>query len=554
MFFEQLTEDEKLLIDLMRKFGVENDAEESGFQTPSNFVSCEYFLRYWERNKSRMSKVFGDQLILKKRFESVVEDDELFEDIDDLIRSDLFLTVKEDIYNMIKENNDITQQMTIDNGFVYSVENILESFVFADTTSIMKNQYQGPTLEIKLPNGKVFKLVKGCKLMKAIGKLAKFANVSELFEKVRINQSQIMSEAKISANLCLSIHPLDYITASYNSNGWHSCMNWEDGDYRRGVIEMMNSPFVITAYLESNHNKLQFWVDKDHPSVTWNSKKWREFFIVSEYGIFGIKGYPYWNEPIETEVLKWLRELFHSDETPYSNKVITWETKDKKLVDTTVNSDFYISMSCGPGMYNDFYNGNTYQAILAPNIQEGRVYLNYSGESECVVCGQDAEFDSSSHLGCESCIETHYCAWCGEEICCPEDVIEFDGEEYCEFCYLNHIPRCNCCSETLSYVADQDDFTSNHDGIKFYIGDSKGEVVLEDQFGFHEKLCCCVDCADRVFKLGVKEFELEHNNYNHFDHTPIIPLSHIKKLKPLNFYSPTLKTFVRTVRKLDKLR
>ena len=37
---------------------------------------------------------------------------------------------------------------------------------------------------------------------------------------------------------------------SDNNSGWESCMSWRNnGCYRRGTVEMMNSPYVIVAYL-----------------------------------------------------------------------------------------------------------------------------------------------------------------------------------------------------------------------------------------------------------------------------------------------------------------
>ena len=53
-------------------------------------------------------------------------------------------------------------------------------------------------------------------------------------------------------------------------------MSWfEKGEYRQGTVEMMNSECVVVAYLESTTNM----TIRDGE---WNSKRWRELFVVDE--------------------------------------------------------------------------------------------------------------------------------------------------------------------------------------------------------------------------------------------------------------------------------
>ena len=63
---------------------------------------------------------------------------------------------------------------------------------------------------------------RGCKIMKILRKLAILVDSEALFESNRLRQSQIMNDARIKATLCLSIHPIDYLTASLNENNWRS--------------------------------------------------------------------------------------------------------------------------------------------------------------------------------------------------------------------------------------------------------------------------------------------------------------------------------------------
>lgn len=104
------------------------------------------------------------------------------------------------------------------------------------------------------------------KALKQLNGILHFMDDDE-FEEFRICQSMCTNTTALEGKLCLSIHPLDYMTMSDNACDWSSCMSWqEDGCYRMGTVEMMNSPCVIVAYLESSH---PMYFSRE---ATWNSK------------------------------------------------------------------------------------------------------------------------------------------------------------------------------------------------------------------------------------------------------------------------------------------
>ena len=558
MFIEQLSNEEKSLINAVRKYGTDN----LGDFVHEDFVSCDYFLDYWEKAKTyKMSKVFNNQLILKKKVEIKISDEELHEKMKDLISYRTLLNLKEDIFNMLEKYNDIQAEWSPNSsGYNWertSIKSELRYFMF-DIDPLISNRYQGETLELNMPDNKVFKLVHGCKLMKAMGRLARAAGVEQQFEDFRIRQSQIMNESFLSANLCLSIHPLDYITASWNENDWHSCMNWLDGEYRRGVIEMMNSPYVVVAYLESNSNHMEFYVDPEHPRERWNSKKWREFMIVNDYGIFGIKGYPYWNSELEDLALEWLAELFTTDQTKFSSKISEWKVGET-IKDETVNSSLNIHMSCGPAMYNDFYGGNIYSAILVENCNED-VSFDYSGESECVVCGEEEDFDESSDLACYNCVERHVCCNCSDSITNSNELVIFNNREYCVYCYDN-LPKCDVCGKILDLdYCDDDDV----DAIKFIIGETlhkrnyKNEIISTQTEIVRSEMSnpiikiVCENCASKVFKKGLDEIvSCHHKKYHSWWYSEyIVPFHRIKSFKPLRITESSIQNFQETLKEM----
>ena len=508
MFFEQLTENEERMIEEMRYMGVYDVDRVNS----NNWVDTKTFLNFWEDAKSAyLGKIFSDKLILSKKIEVATDDDKLHSAMDDLFWSYDYSNLSDSIMTMLEDNQDIYSCKT--STLRRTIAKNLRNYMFS-IDALISNRYEGETMELRLPDGSMFKLTNGAKVMKAMGRLAKAANKTEKFERIRLRQSQIMNQARINAELCLSIHPLDYMTASYNANDWRSCMCWEDGEYRRGVIEMMNSPYVVVAYTKSSHEELDIFWDRDTKSyVKWNSKKWREFFIVDpESGIFAIKGYPYWNRELEDTTLKWLAELYGwAFEGGLSPSITKWETdynvelpgEDKKL---------NVSMHCGPAMYNDFYSGNFYHAIFANNVKRDRfdcLSINYSGASECICCGENHDyesFDSESELVCNECIPHQYCVRCGDRIYPQEGYCTpYNGFWYCDPCFEN-LPRCEICDKPY------DDNNDAFSGIQFVVcdKDEKDSNLMCDEYDDAVCKCVCGDCANDVFVKGVGELKLTH--------------------------------------------
>ncbi len=437
MLIENISTKEKEVIDSLRERAV----EDNDFMT-RDFCDIEKFLRFWETGKETIAAPFKDSLILKKHISINAPAEEKDKQLSALIYhpdlgTQLRGAITNAIYNAMGEKC-YDAFLINDHGISFSISELFGYHIFT-VDSFSHNIYKGPTFTIEIDDKRQLKFVHGMKLMKLLGRLAKFADVEELYQKVRIEQSQIINDNKLDAELCLSIHPLDYMTASYNTNDWSSCMAWNGGEYRRGVIEMMNSPYVVVAYIASEKNTIC--------GGNWNSKRWREFFIVSRDMISGIKGYPYWNRDLEKIVLEWLKELYAPVFNVKYDNTCVWNFNEKN-----------IRIECGPAMYNDFYGDYNYCSMFRKglNTDDGSFKIFYSGASECIVCGEKGYFDDDGDLCCESCLEHYYCCDCGCLITSSEDLIEHNGNYYCGYCYEN-LPLCNYCGEKVNY-AEYDSF------------------------------------------------------------------------------------------------
>ena len=420
----------------------------------------------------------------------------------------------------------------------YNNEN-LSRFLYSLKTEDFFNNKTSQSYDIygiEIPEN--FKIIKSFKF---------FESDKTILKDIQNEASRIIQENCITGRLCFSVHPLDFLSASENAYNWRSC-HALDGEYRSGNLNYLMDSTTVICYLKGEEE-----AELPHfPSeVPWNSKKWREFIILSHEGIFGIKGYPYWNPHLEEIALKWIRDLFAEQNIIYSNKVVQWQVNNE-IKDPSVDSSIRINMECGPSMYNDFYEGNTYRTILAPNLKDEKITINYSGPTECIVCGQTGFLSLDGHA-CTDCVEHIYCHCCGEEILYDDESVRLEGEIYCRYCFDNRLPICDVCNDTLPV---DEDFAPI-DGIQFCVNHQDfPNVFIRDSYDSLELRTVCARCAEDVFVDGEKELHKTHGvriswSWNNSVRS-IISIQKIKDIEALSFYEDDLNVFNAEIEYLKK--
>lgn len=417
--FEALTQEEQEKItDYIAEYGDE-------YRSPKNSVPLSHILRFWDSAKSDLFSLFGDQLILKYpiTYAQPVEDI-VQECVDDPELNTLISELKKAFRSF-----DPTADY-----YEYSSLFFLDKLLSWKTTPI-----GSPYPYYVNYNHKEYKISSNTKTIRILGKMArdtKDANILDLYEKLRIILSQYTNQKELHGNLCLSIHPLDYMTMSDNDSGWDSCMSWmEQGDYRAGTVEMMNSPYVVVAYVESEHKQATF-----AGSITWNNKKWRELFLVTPNLTTEIKPYPYINEFFTKETLRRLSAL--QPEASFSDAFEmpvrkTFTYKDKELV----------FRPQATYMYNDFgltASNKHWTIINESNLDSWQTHINYSGAMNCMSCGEEIEYntDYSNEVFCAPCLgeTTFTCDWCGRTVRNGnESSYWVENHLLCEDCWENEV-------------------------------------------------------------------------------------------------------------------
>lgn len=401
--------------------------------------SIEHLLRFWEDAKEDyLSNLFDGNLILTKEISYKRDDSEVSDDIESKLISR---------WHKNPDCGDFVEAWyVLENKLFDESENrdaywALQSLMCG--RALASNRYNGVPADIPLPDGKTYRVSKNCKVSKAIGKIGRAYNLPQV-EEFQISHSQFLNEKGLVGELCLSIHPLDYMTMSDNNCGWGSCMSWEDhGDYRQGTVEMMNSRCVVVAYLKSA-------TDMNMPgSGYWNSKRWRELFIVDEDFILGIKGYPYWNRELEVSAMNWIKEICEAHKFgTYDDEVYTYDGSDHCVaIEPEKQIDFHFHTN---RMYNDIYSEHS--MFLSINLdneyKETLHHFNYSGLSQCMRCGNElgGDWETEADLMCTYCDEVYRCAECGDYHPLSE-LYEVNGMYLCQWCWENCTIECSDCGQ-----------------------------------------------------------------------------------------------------------
>ena len=416
-----------------------NYADVESYRSNPYNDDADEILRFWEDSKQQyLYRLLGEEVILSRKVTYNQEDDALREEMEIMMRNHQVFTqlllnrletaIKpkwEGLFGEYPQNKaaefyDVVRSML-------STSNLIEGRVPANASCVVI--------------GKEIQLTYGQKSMRALGRLATLLNLTEEFEDFRIAHSQVLNQRTITGILHLSIHPLDYATASDNNNDWSSCMSWEDGGcYRLGTVEMMNSPMVLCAYLTGS-NVMHNVGGKD-----WNSKKWRAWVIVNKDVILVNRQYPYDNTSISTTIVNWVKELAEMN--------LGWKYKatESPLDYTSYGFRFRTNF-----MYNDVcgdHAGAIGEHVKRPDHDSYCTTLvNFSGPANCMWCGAEIRYNDNQEeantLCCPTCRDGYVCCCCGQHL--SEDDVNWglDDQPYCCDCYNETYTSCDHCDNCI---------------------------------------------------------------------------------------------------------
>lgn len=379
-------------------------------------------LKYWNKNKRKMFKALGRNLRVKIPVDIPCDDK-------------LFINALQDIY-IPPFGYQIEGK--VNHPFIPDFENFVNNKVLQKVPDMWKqgdikdkfmqmfryDNFKSGVLNRDysfVRDGKRLKIPEGTKIMKAIRKMLVFACYPnmDLFESFRNEISNLTTSKHIKTNLVFSIHPIDFLTMSDNSLGWHSCMSWmQHGGFSTGPIEMMNSNMVIIAYLESS-KPFQFNMHNIP------NKSWRTLLYVHKDILLAGKSYPYLNEKITLKTLDIMREMLYNN-LKWKYQYINQEYRDLN----GYHSNDYLRNNSYPrrnyknqhkiiiytnGMYNDLVESNITKYWCCRNWVPKPLMLNASGIANCMLCGKPITTQEEINESYDSDLEIH-----GSVKVCPE--------------------------------------------------------------------------------------------------------------------------------------
>ena len=336
----------------------------------SNDMDCktEKLMQSWRKGKQRLIHAFGEDLI---------------------IESPSSITVNKPDEDKILEYRDYVDSIS----YSSANEELRAFLMFQGWTSFYDNIVRETWNKYGIKVGKGMKISRALKL---------FLKDKEELTTWQTRYSQIIQDVKVSGKLCLSIHPLDYLSISESSHNWRSCHSL-DGEYRSGNLSYMSDEVTVVAYLKSERESQLPGFPKD---MLWNSKKWRMLMYINldKDMIFSSKPYPFDNEMLVNASYGMLQQVFD---------LIPWP-KDY----TTLNPDDVINfMQDHPDalQFNDCLCSITfeprYKCATNKIIDQCRRII-VGAPVYCLEC-EDELIEFGADYSCMNCGDYIVCECCG---------------------------------------------------------------------------------------------------------------------------------------------
>lgn len=513
------------------------------YMSEEGYCGNDTFLRFWAESKKKLFHLLGGQLIVKYPFSYEIDSydldakmNKLYNDHVEFFNS-LSRSLNEKYYN---------GEYDFDGRACW----FWDSHLFDSPTF---KTIQVSLKATNLKNKHTFKVQKGMKRIRAIQKYIQFFELHDLekeFEQIRLEHSMILNTKEIKGNICLSIHPLDFLTMSDNDNNWQSCMSWSNtGCYRLGTLEMMDSNNVICCYLEAENDDNNAYLferkkekadfkNEGNPEWYWNNKQWRQLFYITKDIAVGGKAYPYQKKEFTLFILEKIKELteknlkrsytfgpeLYLDMTHIGRSYFAMKTTKMRIAnkDTFKHNIIFDTKR----MYNDMFNDTSCDYWCIRNKVKKTTMVSLSGKIGCVCCGDQFSFEEDSDYKsdyndryentsrplCPSCYDNRDCYFCHNEegIFKTFDIYDKKGRKYkiCTNCF-HRFSKCPCCNKTYVYHNFSTKAFLTEDSKEYQKAKKEGNLneIIQKNVDFNSlslpKVYLCKDCLDK-YTIKVK--------------------------------------------------
>ena len=384
------------------------------------------------------------------------------------------------------------------------VQMLYNNYDYEDLADFVLTQKEGffnnLTIEDYIYNGK--KITKGTKLIKSF---KYFVNNKRSLEDIQNEASRIIQEDKITGKLCISVHPLDFLSISENNSNWRSCHSL-DGEYRAGNLSYMMDSATFICYLKSTGKDCK--INSFPNEVPWNDKKWRVLLFLSNEKelIMAGRQYPFTSDyglnfilkdvlP-QTQILSNARYIEYTDwmdsiyTVPFG--AYTRELEESYITDSRklYSVKDIIKEAKGSKFYNDLLYSSCYKPKYSLAHESGfgfwtlmndQTKIELGGFTYCLNCGEKEVLNGEDTMMCENCEYKYgnsdsdlfsYCEVCGDRHYADE-LIDVQGDWVCKSCVDRYCRKCECCHEyvftdELKYIEKHDTYLCSECYETFY--------------------------------------------------------------------------------------
>ena len=313
----------------------------------------------------------------------------------------------------------------------------------------------------------------GAKLLKTF---KWFVSDSKWLRKIQDEASMIIQEDKVEGYVCLSIHPLDFLSTSENTLNWRSC-HALDGDYKAGNLSYMADASTCVAYIKTDKNvKLP-----NFPlSVPWNNKKWRTLLFLSNDGnmLFAGRSYPYSNMNILNMVHSIFTDLYYNKfyshriwhpswsvwhnyyitEFPYGDMKADLDVNYVWLTDSRLIAMDELIKDESTLHFNDLIGSSIYlkpyYSTLGGEATTAETRFYIGAPVKCMHCGEQY-IDEHYYMRCPDCEEKYgklenddfcFCVSCNRHLRTENAVwVNEETVGLCHSCAKESAAKCDCC-------------------------------------------------------------------------------------------------------------
>ena len=407
-----------------------------------NNVNVEDLMNKWEEAKSDFIRYFGGKLIYEtsEKISVTINEEDQEEEIRDLLSQICEILYAPELAEFIMENKE----------------------TFFDNITSKSYKINGK----KIPTG--IKITKAFKY---------FVSDPIMLDMIQTLASRTIQKGKISGYLCLSVHPLDYLSSSENTSNWRSC-HALNGDYRAGNLSYMCDKSTVVCYIRgTDYVKLPRFPE----SVPWNNKKWRMLLFVSDNwnALFAGRHYPFFSEELMDKVREiWNKRLPYMPFTNWHNDYFKQIHFNKHSTDDFSTYDRYVPIQghlyamkklvtddSTKLHFNDLLNSSTYipyycwrQDYLNP--KEPNLHFQIGSKVKCLCCNSDVLTNHES-MFCPDCDGYEVCYTCGKRIDVDYAYRTAYGYYVCSDCYDSDFFTCCNCEGIFKY--DDEIYDSSRD-------------------------------------------------------------------------------------------